>query len=59
MMSDLASHGSLSNSHTRPMNVSTMPFDPEDSSPLFDGDELADLRSDDAMLSAGDLVELA
>ncbi|KAI0515248.1 hypothetical protein F5B22DRAFT_194294 [Xylaria bambusicola] len=58
MLSDLASHGSLSNSHTRPQNVSLMEFDPEDSTPLFIGDELADLRSDDAMLSAGDLVEL-
>ncbi|KAI1368705.1 hypothetical protein F5Y08DRAFT_294554 [Xylaria arbuscula] len=59
MLSDLASRGSLSNSYTRPMNVSTMPFEPEDSAPLFIGDELADLRADDAMLSAGDLVELA
>ncbi|KAK5624667.1 hypothetical protein RRF57_000383 [Xylaria bambusicola] len=58
MLSDLASHGSLSNSHTRPMNVSMMQFDPDDSTPLFFGDELADLRSDDAMLSAGDLVEI-
>ncbi|TGJ85901.1 hypothetical protein E0Z10_g2845 [Xylaria hypoxylon] len=33
-------------------------IDAEDSSPLFAGDELENLRSDDAMLSTGDMVEL-
>ncbi|KAF2967785.1 hypothetical protein GQX73_g5845 [Xylaria multiplex] len=58
MLSDLAYDGDLTNNLTRPQNVGMVQIEPEDSSPLFTGDELADLRSDDAMLSAGDLVEL-
>ncbi|KAI0391796.1 mitochondrial protein cyt-4 [Xylariaceae sp. FL0594] len=59
MLPDLAEESQLSNSVTRPMNVSMLQVKPDDSSPLFLGDELIDLRSDDAMLNAGDLVELS
>ncbi|RWA14668.1 hypothetical protein EKO27_g420 [Xylaria grammica] len=59
MLSDLAYDGDLTNSLTRPQNVGMVQIDAEDSSPLFTGDELEDLRSDDAMLSAGDMVELS
>ncbi|KAI1739360.1 hypothetical protein F4680DRAFT_144616 [Xylaria scruposa] len=58
MMSDFASSGNLGNNLTRPQNVGMVQIETEDSSPLFAGDELVDLRSDDAMLDPGDLVEL-
>ncbi|KAL7629376.1 3'-5' RNA exonuclease complex component [Parahypoxylon ruwenzoriense] len=54
---DFADQGELSNTFTRPQNVSMGQFD--FSSPLFDGDELGDLRSDDANLKPGDMVELS
>ncbi|KAI5927767.1 hypothetical protein F4810DRAFT_280687 [Camillea tinctor] len=57
MLVDMAEVGGLSNSFTRPQNITMAGFDV--SSPLFDGDELEDLRSDDSMLKAGDLVELS
>ncbi|OTB06612.1 hypothetical protein M426DRAFT_318669 [Hypoxylon sp. CI-4A] len=56
ILSDFADSGELSNSFTRPQNVSMATF--EVSSPLFDGDELGDLRSEDANLKPGDMVEL-
>ncbi|KAI0430257.1 hypothetical protein F5Y09DRAFT_308287 [Xylaria sp. FL1042] len=59
MLSDISMPGDLTNSLTRPQNVSQVQIGDEDSSPLFAGDELVDLRSDDAMLEAGDLVELS
>ncbi|KAI1356318.1 hypothetical protein F5Y01DRAFT_267029 [Xylaria sp. FL0043] len=59
MLSDVSMPGDLTNSLTRPQNVSHVQFSTEDSSPLFAGDELVDLRSDDAMLNVGDLVELS
>ncbi|KAI8952125.1 hypothetical protein F4801DRAFT_542039 [Xylaria longipes] len=58
MLSDFADNGNLNNNLTRPQNVGMVQIDVEDSSPLFAGDELVDLRSDDAMLDPGDLVEL-
>ncbi|KAI0442233.1 mitochondrial protein cyt-4 [Xylaria telfairii] len=58
MLGDYADDGSLSNNLTRPQNTSNLHVGVEDSSPLFGGDELEDLRSDDAMLNRGDLVEL-
>ncbi|KAI1430009.1 hypothetical protein F5Y12DRAFT_724244 [Xylaria sp. FL1777] len=58
MRTDHASYG-LSNNLTRPQNVSMLQIDTEDSTPWFAGDELVDLRSDDAMLDAGDLVEIS
>ncbi|KAI1481637.1 RNB-domain-containing protein [Daldinia eschscholtzii] len=57
ILSDFADAGELSNSVTRPQNVSMGTFDV--SAPLFDGDELGDLRSDDAILRIGDMVELS
>ncbi|KAI8966008.1 RNB-domain-containing protein [Daldinia sp. FL1419] len=57
MLSDYADAGELSNSFTRPQNVSMGTF--EVAAPLFDGDELGDLRSDDAILKPGDMVELS
>ncbi|KAI1299088.1 hypothetical protein F5Y03DRAFT_397703 [Xylaria venustula] len=59
ILHDDASDGQLNNSLTRPQNVSVVQMNSVDSSPLFAGDELEDLRSDDAMLNAGDLVELS
>ncbi|KAI0452783.1 hypothetical protein F5B21DRAFT_482317 [Xylaria acuta] len=59
MLGDFADNGNLSNNITRPQNVGMIQIDDEDSSPLFAGDELVDLRSDDAMLDPGDLVELS
>ncbi|KAI1756508.1 hypothetical protein F4782DRAFT_482821 [Xylaria castorea] len=59
MLCDFAADGDLGNNLTRPQNVGMMQIDGEDSSPLFAGDELLDLRSDDAMLDPGDLVELS
>lgn len=56
MLSDFADSGELSNSYTRPQNVSMA--NPEIASPLFDGDELGDLRSEDSNLNPGDMVEL-
>lgn len=58
MLGDFASAGELMNNLTRPQNVAMAQLDMDDSSPLFAGDELVDLRSDDAMLDLGDLVEL-
>ncbi|KAJ8118756.1 hypothetical protein ONZ43_g3927 [Nemania bipapillata] len=58
MLSDFADQGELNNNITRPQNVGMVQIDVDDSSPLFAGDELVDLRSADAMLGAGDLVEL-
>ncbi|KAI1639449.1 hypothetical protein F4809DRAFT_595278 [Biscogniauxia mediterranea] len=57
MLVDIADVGGLSNSFTRPQNITMAGFDI--TSPLFDGDELGDLRSDDAMLKPGDLVEMS
>lgn len=56
ILSDYAGYGELSNNITRPQNVSMASF--ETASPLFDGDELGDLRADDANLKPGDMVEL-
>ncbi|KAI0003988.1 RNB-domain-containing protein [Xylariaceae sp. FL0662B] len=56
ILSDHPNTGELSNSFTRPQNVTMAQFDV--TSPLFDGDELGDLRSDDAVLKPGDMVEL-
>lgn len=56
MLVDMAYAGELSNSITRPQNVTMAQFDVGSS--LFEGDELSDLRSEDAMLRPGDLVEL-
>ncbi|KAI0125887.1 hypothetical protein BJ170DRAFT_725547 [Xylariales sp. AK1849] len=56
MLTDFAHLGALSNSFTRPQNVTMAEFDV--SSPLFEGDELSDLRSDDATLQPGALVEM-
>ncbi|KAI1118928.1 hypothetical protein F5Y14DRAFT_398200 [Nemania sp. NC0429] len=58
MLSDISSTGELTNNLTRPQNVALLQLDMDNSSPLFVGDELEDLRSDDAMLDPGDLVEL-
>ncbi|KAH7035358.1 uncharacterized protein B0I36DRAFT_347154 [Microdochium trichocladiopsis] len=57
MLTDHAAEGETSNTYTRPQNMTTVQFDI--TKPLFDGDELSDLRSDDALLQAGDLVELS
>ncbi|KAI8632345.1 mitochondrial protein cyt-4 [Xylariaceae sp. FL1651] len=59
VMSDHAEEGYLSNNLTRPQNVGMARVEVEDSSLMFAGDELGDLRSSDAMLSPGDLVELS
>ncbi|KAI2629047.1 hypothetical protein GGS21DRAFT_527201 [Xylaria nigripes] len=59
MEADLPPEGDLNNSMTRPQNNATVEFDFEASSPMFTGDELTDLRSDDATLNCGDLVELS
>lgn len=56
ILNDSAEAGELSNSFTRPQNVTMATF--AVASPLFDGDELGDLRSDDANLKPGDMVEL-
>lgn len=56
MLTDFPDEGGLSNSFTRPQNVAMAQF--EVSAPLFQGDELGELRSDDALLKPGDLVEL-
>jgi hypothetical protein len=58
MMGDHSNYGELTNNVTRPQNVGMLQIEAEDSTPLFAGDELVDLRSDDAMLDPGDLVEL-
>ncbi|KAI1096261.1 RNB-domain-containing protein [Rostrohypoxylon terebratum] len=57
ILSDFAGIGELANNITRPQNVSMASFD--SSSPLFDGDELGDLRAEDANLKPGDMVELS
>ncbi|KAI1336829.1 hypothetical protein F5Y15DRAFT_196313 [Xylariaceae sp. FL0016] len=54
---DDAPEGGLSNSFTRPQNVSMAQL--ESSTPVFDGDELGDLRSDSTAIKAGDLVEIS
>lgn len=56
MLTDFAEDGGLSNSFTRPQNVAMAQLDV--SAPLFQGDELGELRSDDSNLKPGDLVEL-
>lgn len=45
-----------SNTYTRPQNITMAAF--STTTPLYDGDELSDLRSEDAMLKPGDMVEL-
>ncbi|KAI1385106.1 RNB-domain-containing protein [Hypoxylon trugodes] len=57
MVEDYPEYGELANSFTRPQNVSMGTF--EISEPLFDGDELGDLRAEDATLNPGDMVELS
>ncbi|KAI5866873.1 RNB-domain-containing protein [Durotheca rogersii] len=57
IISDFADMGEVSNSFTRPQNLSMGQF--EITPPLFDGDELSDLRSDSANLGPGDMVELS
>ncbi|CAJ2501710.1 Uu.00g045630.m01.CDS01 [Anthostomella pinea] len=57
MLTDFAEMGELSNTFTRPQNVSMAQFEVD--TPLFDGDELGELRSDDTVLKAGDMVELS
>ncbi|KAI3328886.1 mitochondrial protein cyt-4 [Xylariaceae sp. AK1471] len=59
MLGDFAVGGGLANNLTRPQNVTMVSIEVEDSSPMFTGDELVDLRSDDAMLDPGDLVEIS
>lgn len=56
MLTDFAQAGELSNTFTRPQNVTMAQFDV--TSPLFEGDELSDLRSDNINLQPGDLVEM-
>ncbi|KAI1178744.1 hypothetical protein F4777DRAFT_60535 [Nemania sp. FL0916] len=55
---DFPDDGELSNNTTRPQNVGMAQIEVVDSTPLFVGDELVDLRSDDAALGPGDMVEL-
>ncbi|ETS87613.1 hypothetical protein PFICI_01441 [Pestalotiopsis fici W106-1] len=57
MLSDYAHTGEVSNSLTRPQNDSMHQVDV--APPLFDGDELSDLRSDSTNLRPGDLVEMS
>ncbi|KAI1143549.1 RNB-domain-containing protein [Hypoxylon sp. FL0543] len=57
ILSDYADMGELSNTITRPQNVTMATF--EVNSPLFDGDELGDLRSEDPNVKPGDMVELS
>ncbi|KAI1415988.1 RNB-domain-containing protein [Hypoxylon sp. FL1857] len=57
ILADYADSGELSNTITRPQNVTMATF--EVTSPLFDGDELGDLRSEDANIKPGDMVELS
>ncbi|KAK9425083.1 hypothetical protein SUNI508_03223 [Seiridium unicorne] len=57
MLTDYSFAGELSNSFTRPQNVTMAQFDV--TTPLFEGDELSDLRSDNTNLNAGDLVEMS
>ncbi|GAP83460.1 putative mitochondrial protein cyt-4 protein [Rosellinia necatrix] len=59
ILADYADDGHLSNNTTRPQNTSMAQIDNGDTSPLFVDDEMMDLRSDDAMLAQGDLVELS
>ncbi|KAI0019565.1 RNB-domain-containing protein [Xylariomycetidae sp. FL0641] len=56
-IADYADPGALSNSMTRPLNVTMGQF--EIVAPMFDGDELGELRADDAILGPGDLVEFS
>jgi hypothetical protein len=58
MLGDFVDDGGITNNLTRPQNVGMIPIEVDDSSPIFTGDELVDLRSDDAMLDPGDLVEI-
>ncbi|KAI1870268.1 hypothetical protein JX265_006438 [Neoarthrinium moseri] len=57
MLTDHAYDGEVSNNFTRPQNISMAQMDV--SSPLFEGDELSDLRSDEIQLQAGDLIEMS
>ncbi|KAI0842046.1 RNB-domain-containing protein [Hypoxylon sp. FL0890] len=57
ILADYADAGELSNTITRPLNVAMATF--EVASPLFDGDELGDLRAEDANIKPGDMVELS
>ncbi|KAI1818435.1 hypothetical protein GGS20DRAFT_289487 [Poronia punctata] len=59
IISDFSDQGHFNNNLSRPQSVSMIQVDTSNNTPLFFGDELMDLRSDDAMLSPGDLVELA
>ncbi|KAI0164859.1 hypothetical protein GGR57DRAFT_489536 [Xylariaceae sp. FL1272] len=59
VLPDNSEAGLLSNTLTRPQNVTMAQFTVQDSRPIFAGDELGDLRSDDATLSPGDMVELS
>ncbi|KAI1431457.1 mitochondrial protein cyt-4 [Xylaria sp. CBS 124048] len=59
ILDDFPFEGDLTNSITRPQNSAMIAIEVGDSSPLFARDELVDLRSDDAMLDPGDLVELS
>lgn len=56
MLADFAHTGEVANSLTRPQNDSMHQVDV--TPPLFDGDELSDLRSDSSNLKPGDLVEM-
>ncbi|KAF3017477.1 hypothetical protein E8E14_010462 [Neopestalotiopsis sp. 37M] len=57
MLADFAHTGEVANSLTRPQNDSMHQVDV--TPPLFDGDELSDLRSDSSNLKPGDLVEMS
>lgn len=57
MLTDIAHSGEVTNSFTRPQNDSMHQVDV--TAPVFDGDELSDLRSDSANLKPGDLVEMS
>jgi hypothetical protein len=56
ILTDASYSGELSNTFTRPQNVTMAQFDV--APPLFEGDELSDLRSSSANLQPGDLVEM-
>jgi ABC-type nitrate/sulfonate/bicarbonate transport system substrate-binding protein len=56
LLSDSAELGELCNSYTRPQNVTMASFDV--SPPLYNDDELSDLRSSDTQLRPGDMVEM-
>lgn len=59
MLGDFADDGGLTNNLTRPQNVGMVHLETEEnSSPWIASNELVDLRSDDAILDPGDLVEI-